>query len=116
MKKVLLCFATTLVFTLALSAVLSPSPAHAYTDTEAAIDATFPPSVAPTFKAIAYRESGFDPYVINPYSGACGPFQFLPSTAALYGYTCYDLTDPYVASRAAYELYLDYGFSPWATY
>ncbi len=106
-------YALCLFVVLSMAAIL-PTEAHAYTETEAAIDATFPPSVAPTFKAIAYRESGFDPYVVNVYSGACGPFQFLPSTAAAYGYTCYDLQDPYVAAQAAYELYLDYGLSPWA--
>jgi hypothetical protein len=98
---------------LSMAAIL-PQEAKAYTETEAAIDATFPADVAPTFKMIAYRESGYDPYAINPYSGACGPFQFLPSTAAAYGYTCYDLQDPYIAAQAAYELYLDYGLSPWA--
>ena len=36
------------------------------------------------------------------------------STAAAYGYTCSDLTDPYTAAQAALELYNDYGFSPWA--
>jgi len=79
-------------------------------DVDAAIDAVGLPAV---FHDIAYRESGDDPYAVNPYSGACGPFQFLPSTAADYGYTCADLTDPYTAARAALVLYQDYGLSPW---
>jgi len=80
-------------------------------DVDAAIDAVGLPAI---FHDIAWRESGDDPYAVNPYSGACGPFQFLPSTAADYGYTCADLTDPYTAARAALELYHDYGLSPWA--
>ena len=81
---------------------------------DAAIDAVGLPAA---FHVIAWRESGDDPYAVNPISGACGPFQFLPSTAAAYGYTCFDLTDPYTAALAALELYEDYGFSPWvATY
>ena len=108
-------YALCLFVVLSMAAIL-PQEAHAYTETEAAIDATMPPEIADDFKMIAYRESGFDPYAINPASGACGPFQFLPSTAAAYGYTCYDLQDPYIAAQTAYELYLDYGFSPWVTY
>ena len=47
---------------------------------DAAIDAVGLPAA---FHGIAWRESGDSPfYAVNPYSGACGPFQFLPSTAA----------------------------------
>lgn len=82
-----------------------------YTEVDAAIDYY---GLPPIFHDIAWRESRDNPYAINPYSYACGPFQFLPSTAAYYGYSCWDLTDPYVAAYAARELYWDYGLSPWA--
>jgi hypothetical protein len=78
---------------------------------DAAIDAV---GLPPIFHTIAARESGGDPYAVNPYSGACGPFQFLPSTAASLGYTCTDLTDPYTAAEAALALYNRDGLSPWA--
>jgi len=78
---------------------------------DAAIDAV---GLPPIFHTIAARESGGDPYAVNPYSGACGPFQFLPSTAASLGYSCADLTDPYTAAEAALALYDRDGLSPWA--
>ena len=78
---------------------------------DAAIDAV---GLPPIFHTIAARESGGDPYAVNSYSGACGPFQFLPSTAASLGYTCADLTDPYTAAEAALALYNRDGLSPWA--
>jgi len=78
---------------------------------DAAIDAV---GLPPIFHTIAARESGGDPYAVNPDSGACGPFQFLPSTAASLGYTCADLTDPYTAAEAALALYNRDGLSPWA--
>ena len=77
---------------------------------DAAIDAV---GLPPIFHTIAARESGGDPYAVNPYSGACGPFQFLPSTAASLGYTCADLTDPYTAAEAALALYNRDGLSLW---
>ena len=78
---------------------------------DAAIDAV---GLPPIFHTIAARESGGDPYAVNPYSGACGPFQFLPSTAASLGYSCADLTDPYTAAEAALALDNRDGLSPWA--
>lgn len=78
---------------------------------DASIDAV---GLPPIFHTIAARESGDDPHAVNPYSGACGPFQFLPSTAASLGYTCADLTDPYTAAEAALALYNRDGLSPWA--
>lgn len=78
---------------------------------DAAIDAVGLPAV---FHTIAARESGDDPYAVNPVSGACGPFQFLPSTAASMGYSCDQLTDPYTAATAALELYNRDGLSPWS--
>lgn len=88
--------------------------AQSYTEVEAAIDGTMPPVIADDFKAIAWRESGFNPAAVNPYSGACSAFQFLPSTAYAMGYTCWDLMDPWVAAQAALELYYVAGFGPWA--
>jgi hypothetical protein len=78
---------------------------------DAAIDAV---GLPPIFHTIAARESGGDPYAVNPYSGACGPFQFLPSTAASLGYSCAELTDPYTAAEAALALYEREGLSPWS--
>lgn len=85
--------------------------AQSYNEVDVAIDYS---GLPPVFYWIAWRESGDDPLAVNPKSGACGPFQMLPSVAAEYGYSCYDLQDPDVAAAAAYELYLDYGLSPWA--
>ncbi len=89
----------------------SASEASGAGSVDAAIDAV---GLPPMFHTIAARESGDDPYAVNPYSGACGPFQFLPSTAASMGYTCADLTDPYTAAEAALALYNRDGLSPWA--
>lgn len=106
----------TLAFVCAVTGALvlmlpNDAKAQSYTEVDAAIDYHGLPAI---FHDIAERESGDDPYVVNVYSGACGPFQFLPSTAAVYGYTCYDLTDPYTAAYAAKLLYYDYGLSPWS--
>jgi len=90
---------------------------YAYTEVDAAIDYY---GLPPIFHQIAYRESGDNPSAVNPYSGACGAFGFLPSTAAMMGYNCYELTDAYTSAKAAKELY-DYYLSlgldplqPWA--
>lgn len=105
LRKVMLCL------TVLMAVLVVQDDAKAYSEVDAAIDSV---GLPPIFHDIAQRESGDDPYAVNPYSGACGPFQFLPSTAYEYGYTCYDLQDPYVAAYAAYELYNDYGLSPWS--
>ena len=81
-----------------------------YTEVDAAIDSVGLPYV---FHYIAQRESNDIPTAVNPYSGACGAFQFLPSTAWAMGYTCWDLMDPYMAAAAAYDLYLQAGLAPW---
>ena len=116
MEGLLLRFVKLLLVCLVLSGsapLAAPASAAAapYTEVDAAIDSA---GLPPIFHTIAARESGDNPYVVNPYSGACGPFQFLPSTAWEYGYTCYELQDPYIAAQAAYELWWDYGLSPWA--
>lgn len=103
----------------ALCMAATAAPAHAqgyygydgYTEVDAAIDAVGLPSV---FHAIAERESGDNPYAVNPDSGACGPFQFMPETAYYMGTNCYALSDPYHAAEKAYELYLQMGLSPWS--
>lgn len=111
LRKALLC-ATMLVLLAAPAAqAQSYDYGYGYTEVDAAIDSVGLPYF---FHAIAQRESNDDPFAVNVYSGACGPFQFLPSTAAAYGYTCYDLQDPYTAAYAALELYNDMGTSPWA--
>jgi hypothetical protein len=77
-----------------------------------AIDAVGLPAI---FHTIAARESGGDNTAVNPTSGACSAFQFLPSTAASLGYSCSELmADPYTAAQAAKELYDQYGLSPWS--
>ena len=82
-----------------------------YTEVDAAIDAV---GLPPIFHDIAWLESGDDPTAVNPASGACGPFQFLPSTAWDMGYSCWDLQDPYTAAYAALELYSIAGLQPWS--
>lgn len=108
------------VLSVALVALCMAAPANAqpyaygygaYTEVDAAIDSV---GLPPIFHYIAERESGDNPYAVNPYSGACGPFQFLPSTAATMGTNCYALTDPNHAAQKAYELYLQMGLSPWS--
>src|SRR5215207_826597 len=91
-----------LVCLVLVSSFAGSAAAVPYTEVDAAIDSA---GLPPIFHNIAARESGDNPYVVNPYSGACGPFQHLPSTAWEYGYTCYDLQDPYIAAQAAYELW-----------
>lgn len=81
-----------------------------YTEVDAAIDSVGLPYV---FHAIAQRESNDIPTAVNSWSGACGAFQFLPSTAWAMGYTCWELMDPWVAAIAAKELYYIAGLSPW---
>lgn len=100
-----------------------PEEAHAYSRVDAAIDYHGLPYV---FHFIAWRESHDNPFAVNEWSGACGPFQFLPSTAWNmqyiptssrfgngYGYTCAELTNPYTAALAAKELWWVSGLSPW---
>jgi hypothetical protein len=104
-------------FCIALGALVLDSKeaeAQSYTVVDHAIDVTWDPVAAPTAHVIADRESGDNPYAVNPYSGACGAFQFMPSTAWSMGYSCYELFDPYTAAAAAYDLYLQAGWSPWA--
>lgn len=111
-RRIMLLLTTALVcLVLAASIALASSvPAQANEVDDAIASSGLPP----IFYWVAWRESTDNPYAVNAYSGACGPFQFLPSTAAEYGYTCYDLQDPYVAAEAAYELWWDYGLSPWS--
>jgi LysM repeat protein len=67
------------------------------------------------------RESGGNPQALNPYSGAGGLFQFLPSTWAALGYaSSYPggaQTAPVSVQEAAFAaLYAQAGTSPWAPY
>jgi soluble lytic murein transglycosylase-like protein len=59
------------------------------------------------------RESGGNPQALNPYSGAGGLFQFLPSTWAALGYAS---SYPGGAQAAFAALYAQAGTSPWAPY
>ena len=67
------------------------------------------------------RESGGNPEAVNPYSGAGGLFQFLPSTWAALGYgAAYPggaQTAPVGVQEDAFnKLYAEAGTSPWAPY
>ena len=67
------------------------------------------------------RESGGNPRAVNPYSGAGGLFQFLPSTWASLGYArAYPggaQTAPVSVQEQAFaKLYAEAGTSPWAPY
>lgn len=67
------------------------------------------------------RESGGNPHAVNPYSGAGGLFQFLPSTWAGLGFAA-DYpggaqTAPVTVQEEAFaKLYAEAGTSPWAPY
>ena len=105
-----------LLFVVGVFALILASPAHAqaaggdYTTVDHAIDSAGLPYV---FHYIAWRESGDNPYAINEYSGACGWPQIMPYVAASYGYSCWDLMDPYIAARLTREIYYDAGLAPW---
>jgi resuscitation-promoting factor RpfC len=67
------------------------------------------------------RESGGNPRAVNPYSGAGGLFQFLPSTWAGLGYAgAYPAgaqTAPVSVQEEAFaKLYAEAGTSPWRPY
>ena len=67
------------------------------------------------------RESGGNPHAVNPYSGAGGLFQFLPSTWASLGFAAgYPggaQTAPVGVQEAAFaKLYAEAGTSPWRPY
>jgi soluble lytic murein transglycosylase-like protein len=67
------------------------------------------------------RESGGNPRAVNPYSGAGGLFQFLPSTWAGLGYAgAYPggaQTAPVGVQEDAFtKLYAEAGTSPWGPY
>lgn len=97
-------------------ALAVPDEAQAYSEVDAAIDGV---GLPPIFHTIAWNESGDNPYAVNPFSGACSAFQFMPSTAWSLGYTCGMLTNPWIAAQAALELYWQSvqlygnGLQPW---
>jgi hypothetical protein len=85
-------------------------PSHVSTEGMAAFEA-----------CVISRESGGNPRAVNPYSGAGGLFQFLPSTWAGLGYaSAYPggaQTAPVSVQEAAFaKLYAEAGTSPWAPY
>lgn len=65
-------------------------------------------------RAILRCESGFGADVYNDYSGAAGPWQFMPATAWGLGYSTWDVYDPWLATQAAEQLHETEGWSPWA--
>jgi hypothetical protein len=86
------------------------NPGHVSTEGMAAFEA-----------CVISRESGGNPRAVNPYSGAGGLFQFLPSTWAGLGYaSAYPggaQTAPVSVQEAAFaRLYAEAGTSPWAPY
>lgn len=62
--------------------------------------------------SVAYAESGFDPAAKNPTSTATGLWQILASHEEFKGW---DLTDPATNAKAAYQLYSESGWAPWAS-
>lgn len=60
---------------------------------------------ADTLKRIAWLESRGEADAVNPQSGASGPFQFMPATAAQYGVA--DPADPAQAAKGAARLLED---------
>lgn len=62
-----------------------------------------------TALAIAWRESRFQPAVVNPYSGAAGLMQIHP----IHGYSIATLQDPYTNVAIAYSLWESEGWEPW---
>jgi hypothetical protein len=60
---------------------------------------------AETLKRIAWLESRGEADAVNPQSGASGPFQFMPATAAQYGVA--DPSDPVQAAKGAARLLED---------
>ena len=62
------------------------------------------------------RESGGNPYAVNPSSGAGGLFQFLPSTWTSLGYSGAPQNASVATQYAAFQkLYAEMGRSPWAS-
>lgn len=83
--------------------------------------AYFPPGRADAALAVISCESGGDPHAYNPYSGASGLFQFLPSTWAATspraGFAGADVFDPEanIGTAAWLSAYYDSrGSGPWA--
>jgi hypothetical protein len=118
LQKVMLCILV--VSSFALAALVLPTEAKAQSsfasaaEVEAAIRYHFPAEAEDAMVAIAACESGLGTDIYNEYSGAYGILQELPSTAYYYGHDYAALSDPWYAADAAYDLYLDAGFSPWA--
>ena len=60
------------------------------------------------------RESGGNPYAVNPSSGAGGLFQFMPSTWTSLGYYGAPQNASVATQYAAFQkLYAEMGTSPW---
>ena len=98
----------------AFAAILASEAPQAQTEAEAAIRYHFPAEAEDAMVAIAACESGLGEDIYNEYSGAYGILQELPSTAYYYGHDYAALADPWYAASAAYDLYVDAGFTPWA--
>jgi soluble lytic murein transglycosylase-like protein len=70
--------------------------------------------------AIIQCESGGDPGIVNPYSGAAGLFQFLPGTwaaasvsAGVGGRSVFDGEANIIAAAWLSGYYASKGYSPW---
>ena len=62
------------------------------------------------------RESGGNPHAVNPYSGAGGLFQFLPSSWAALGYSGLPQNAPVAEQYQAFaRLYAQQGRQPWSS-
>ena len=109
MRKLLLC-----LLMASMASIFASEAPEAQTEAEAAIRYHFPAEAEDAMVAIAACESGLGQDIYNEYSGAYGILQELPSTAYAYGHDYSALADPWYAASAAYDLYVDAGFSPWA--
>lgn len=74
----------------------------------------FPANLVPHGSGIVGRESGGKADARNPSSTAYGLWQELQSTAESTGFSWSKLGDPIYASKAAYALYKQSGWQPWA--
>jgi LysM repeat protein len=94
---------------------------HARTPTSGSSGGFSTAGMAAFESCVISRESGGNPHAVNPYSGAGGLFQFLPSTWASLGfadgYPGGAQTAPVGVQEAAFaKLYAEAGTSPWRPY
>lgn len=82
-------------------------------EAEAAIRYHFPAGVEDAMVVVSDCETGLGSDIYNEGSGAHGIFQEIPETAAAYNHDYSALANPWYAAEAAYDLWVDGGYSPW---